>query len=167
MDALDKEFVDRMGLALERLGGTRTMGRLWAWLMVCDPPHQSLTDLAAALGVSKTAVSTVARYLEAGAILERVPVAGRQHHYRVAAGGWEQLLADRTARMQPLIEALETGLSVVGADRPEQRALLEETRDFYAFTARDGANVVERWKQYRYEQAQHMESREHHQPSKD
>lgn len=49
------------------------MGRLYAWLMICDPPQRSLTDLATELGVSKTAVSTVARQLEAGGMIERAP----------------------------------------------------------------------------------------------
>ncbi|MER6943761.1 MarR family transcriptional regulator [Nonomuraea sp. NPDC000554] len=148
MDARESEFVDRMGLAMERLGGTRTMGRLYAWLMICDPPHQSLTDLAAELGVSKTAISTVARQLETAGMLERVPTSNRQHRYRVVRGGWAQVLRVQLALLRPVVEVLDFGLSVIGDELPEQRARLEETKEFFAFTERDGDEMLQRWEEY-------------------
>ncbi|MET7330836.1 hypothetical protein [Nonomuraea sp. NPDC005650] len=149
MDQKETEFVDRMGLVMERLAGTRTMGRLYAWLLICDPPDQSLTDLAAELGVSKTMVSTVARQLEAGSMIERVPTPGREHRYRVVRGGWAQVLRGQMAVLPPITDALGLGLSLVGDDRAEQRALLEETRDFFAFLVRDVDEALERWEEYR------------------
>ncbi|MFI6737027.1 GbsR/MarR family transcriptional regulator [Nonomuraea sp. NPDC050451] len=149
MDQKETEFVDRMGLVMERLAGTRTMGRLYAWLLICDPPDQSLTDLAAELGVSKTMVSTVARQLEAGGMVERVPTSGREHRYQVVRGGWAQIMRGRLAVVEPITEALGLGLSIVGDDRAEQRALLEETRDFFDFLVRDADESLQRWKEYR------------------
>ncbi|MEV0143564.1 MULTISPECIES: MarR family transcriptional regulator [unclassified Nonomuraea] len=149
MDPREGEFIDRMGLVMERIGGTRTMGRLYAWLMICDPPHQSLTELAARLGVSKTAVSTVARQLESGGMIERVPAPGREHRYQVARGGWAHVLKVQLAGVHLGVEALDLGLSLVGEDRPEQRARLEETREFFAFTERDADEMLQRWQEYR------------------
>ncbi|GAA2294585.1 siderophore transport transcriptional regulator MmpR5 [Nonomuraea roseoviolacea subsp. roseoviolacea] len=151
MDPREGEFVDRMGLVMERFGRTRTMGRLYAWLMVCDPPHQSLTELAARLGVSKTAVSTIARQLELSGMIERVPTAGREHRYQVAAGGWEHVMKVQFAALRQAVEALDLGLSAVGGDRPEQRARLEETRDFFAWTERDADDMLRRWRDSRAE----------------
>lgn len=149
MEPRDSEFVDRMGLVMERLGGTRTMGRLYAWLMICDPPQRSLGDLAADLGVSKTAVSTVARQLEAGGMVERVPAAGREHLYRLVGGGWTQVMRVQFDSLRLSLAALEFGLTVVGDDRPEQRARLAETRDFFAFTVKDAEGFLQRWQEYR------------------
>ncbi|MEQ4725403.1 MarR family transcriptional regulator [Nonomuraea sp. B19D2] len=149
MDPRERQFVDRMGLVMERFGGTRTMGRLYAWLLICDPPHQSLAELAAQLGVSKTAISTIARQLEAASMIERVPTSRREHHYQVIHGGWEQVMRVQLAALQPAIETLDFGLSVVGDDRPEQRARLEDTREFFAFTALDGDRFLQRWQDYR------------------
>ncbi|MCK2215803.1 cytochrome P450 [Actinomadura sp. ATCC 31491] len=123
---------------MERLGGTRTMGRMYAWLMICDPPHRSLTELAADLGVSKTATSTVARRLESAGMVERVPAPGREHRYRVVHGGWEHVLRVQLAGVRLGVEALDFGLSVLPGDRAEQRARLRETRDLFAFTEYDG-----------------------------
>jgi DNA-binding transcriptional regulator GbsR (MarR family) len=69
------------------LGATRTMGRVYGWLMICDPPQQSLSQIAEALSVSKASVSTVARQLRKGGMIQRLPAASREHHYRVAPGG--------------------------------------------------------------------------------
>ncbi|GAA1622514.1 siderophore transport transcriptional regulator MmpR5 [Nonomuraea maheshkhaliensis] len=144
-----REFVDRMGLVMERLGGTRTMGRLHAWLMVCDPPDQSLTDLAAELGVSKTAISTVARQMEMIGMAERVPTAGREHRYRVADGGWTHAMRVQLAGLEVSLDALDFGLSVLPEDRPEPRARLTEAREFFAFLMQDTDRLIERWEEYR------------------
>lgn len=149
MDSREAEFVDRMGLVMERFGGTRTMGRLYAWLMICDPSRQSLTDLAARLGVSKTAISTVARQLEAAGMVERVPAPGREHRYQVVSGGWTHALRVQLAGVRQGVEVLDFGLSLVGDDRPEQRARLEETREFFAFTEQDADGLLQRWQEHR------------------
>ncbi|MCF6470248.1 MarR family transcriptional regulator [Nonomuraea sp. MG754425] len=149
MTPAESEFVDRMGLTMERLGGTRSMGRLWAWLMVCDPADQSLTDLAAELSLSKTAVSTVARQLETSAIIERVPTATREHRYRAVGGGWEQILRVQFEAVRQSLDTFDLGLSLLDRDRPGQRARLGETRDFFAFLVQDADEVFHRWRQYR------------------
>jgi DNA-binding transcriptional regulator GbsR (MarR family) len=147
----EREFVERLGLFFELLGASRTMGRIYGWLMVGPDPEQSITELAAALGASKASISTVIRQLEQGQLVERVPVPGsRQHHYRLRAGGWAQILRSRVARLQPGIEAAEFGLSIIGADRPEQRERLYELRDFFDFVrAEYGEENVRRWEDYR------------------
>lgn len=149
MNPSEIEFVDRMGLIMERLGGTRTMGRLYAWLMICDPPDRSLTDLAAELGVSKTSVSTVARQLELSGMVERVPTSTREHHYRMVSGGWAQVMRVQLAAVKQSLDTLDFGLSILGDDRPGQRGRLEDTREFFAFILQDSDEMFERWKEYR------------------
>ncbi|WP_344952443.1 GbsR/MarR family transcriptional regulator [Sphaerisporangium flaviroseum] len=143
------EFVDRMGLIMERLGGTRTMGRMYAWLMISDPPDQSLTDLAAELGVSKTAVSTVARHLEVSGMVERVPSSTREHRYRIVGGGWAQVMRVQLAILKQSLDTLDFGLSILGDDRPGQRDRLKDTREFFAFILQDSDQMFERWKEHR------------------
>jgi DNA-binding transcriptional regulator GbsR (MarR family) len=142
----EREFIDRMGLYMERVGGPRTMGRLYGWLLVADPPHQSITELAATLEVSKASISTTARMLQEAGMIERFPAAKREHRYRITPGGWMHVIRVQLAGIQGATETLDLALAFV---RPEQRAQLEETRDFFAFIEEDAANVVERWKQFR------------------
>jgi DNA-binding MarR family transcriptional regulator len=128
------------------------MGRLYGWLMICDPPEQSLTALAGALAVSKASVSTVVRPMQEGGLVERVPTAGREHRYRVTPGGFTHVLRVQLARMRAGAEAAEFGLQVVGEDRPRQRAHLAELRDFCAFAAGEvQEDFMRRWERYRDE----------------
>ncbi|MUL82795.1 MULTISPECIES: MarR family transcriptional regulator [unclassified Mycolicibacterium] len=144
------EFVDRIGLFMEMLGGSRTMGRVFGWLTICDPPQQSLTALAETLAVSKASVSTAARQLQEGGLIERLPSASRQHVYGVRPGGFTSVLSVQLSRMQLGIKAAEFGLSVVGADRPDQRERLEDFRDFCEFSTQAYHDELMRlWTDYR------------------
>lgn len=144
----EREFVDRMGLWMERFGGPRTSGLIYGWLLICDPPHQSLTEIATTLGVSKASVSTVIRPLQEAGMVERVPVADRQHHYRLAAGGFTHFLRTQLAYVQASTEAIEFGLSVVGDD-PARRERLEDVREFFRFLETENEAFLERWEAFR------------------
>ena len=146
----EAEFINRIGLFFEMLGGPRTMGRLYGWLMICDPPQQSLTQLADVLSVSKASVSTVARLLQDAGMIERLPSATRQHLYRVTPGGFTSVLNTQLSRMSLGIEAAEFGLSLLGKDRAEQGERLEDFRDFCEFSAHDyGDQWMASWNEYR------------------
>jgi DNA-binding MarR family transcriptional regulator len=148
----EAEFVDRMGLFFETIGATRTMGRLYGWLMICEPPQQSLGELAAALSVSKASVSTVARQLQEAGMIERLPSASRQHRYRITPGGFTHVLNVQLTLMGSGIPAADFGLQLLGDDRPEQRERLQDFRDFCEFSASDyREELTRRWEQYRAE----------------
>jgi len=147
----EREFIGRMGLFLEMIGTTRTAGLIFGWLMVCEPSHQSITEIAKALGVSKASVSTVIRQLEHADMVERVHVSGtRQHHYQQKSGGWSQIVRGRVTRLRPGTEVAKFGLTFVGADRPEQRERLHELVDFFEFCESEfGDAFLHRWEDYR------------------
>jgi DNA-binding transcriptional regulator GbsR (MarR family) len=146
----EAEFVDRMGLFMEMVGAPKTMGRIYGWLMICDPPYQSLTELATTLEVSKASISTVIRPMQEGGLVERLPSSTRQHQYRLTPGGFTRVLQVQLERMGAGVAAAESGLSVLGPDRTEQRERLEEFRDFCEFAGKDFRDeLMNRWEGYR------------------
>ncbi|WP_020496578.1 GbsR/MarR family transcriptional regulator [Sciscionella marina] len=146
----EAELVDRIGLFMETVGAPRTIGRIYGWLMVCDPPEQSLTELATALRVSKASISTMIRPMQEGELVERLPSASREHYYRVVPGGFTQLLQVQLTRMHAGAEAAEFGLSVLGEQRTQQRERLADLRDFCRFAATEiGDDLMRRWADYR------------------
>lgn len=148
----EEGFVDRIGLWFETVGGPRTMGRIYGWLMICDPPHQSLTELADVLGVSKASVSNMVRPMSEGGLVERVPSSTRDHRYRITAGGFTQVLRVQLARMGAGAEIARQGLELLDAERVEQRRHLEEFRDFCELLGSDeGAQFMRQWQTYRGE----------------
>jgi DNA-binding transcriptional regulator GbsR (MarR family) len=146
----EAEFVDRMGLFFETIGGSQTMGRVYGWLMICEPPAQLLSELAATLSVSKASVSTVARQLQEAGMVERVPSAARQHRYRIAPGGFTHVLDAQLSRTRSGIHAADFGLQMLGDDRAEQRERVQDFRDFCEFSANDYRDeLMRQWEQYR------------------
>jgi DNA-binding transcriptional regulator GbsR (MarR family) len=150
MSPEEAEFVDRLGLFFELLGATRTMGRVYGWLLICDPPQQSLNQLADALSVSKASVSTVARQLQEGGMVERLPSPNRQHLYRVTPGGFTNVMETQLSLMRLGIEPAEFALSVLGEDRADQRQRVEDFRDFCEFCTKDYRDeLIRMWTDYR------------------
>lgn len=146
----EHEFSARVGVFFESLGGTRVMGLIYGWLTVSEPDHQSITELARELRISKASVSTVVRQLELAGMVERVPIPGsRQHHYRLRSGGWAQIMRSRTARLTPGATAADYALAHISPDKVAQRERLQEMKDFFLFLEDDfGDEMLQRWDAY-------------------
>lgn len=85
MDEQHQKLIERMGRYYESDGLPRIAGRLFGFLLLEDEAR-SLDEMAQALAVSKTSVSTNARLLEQTGLLERVTRPGdRKDYYQLAA----------------------------------------------------------------------------------
>lgn len=146
----ERLLVEEYGLLLEEMGGTRMEGRVLAWLLLADPPEQSLTQIAEALGVSKAAVSTAARSLLQAHAVERCVVPGRRgDYYRCIAGRFESVLGiDHVMAFGRLVDrSLEL---VAGRDQTHSNyALLREMRAFIDFLEAEIPGLLSRWQERR------------------
>ena len=164
MSPEEAEFVDRLGLFMELLGGPRTMGRVYGWLLICDPPQQSLTELCAdavgqlrGLGQHRRPPASGRRRLIGSGC--RAPT--RQHPVpRHARAGSASLLdSAQPSRMTKLgIDAADFRALAAGqGPRAEQRERLEDFRDFCEFSARDYRDeLMQRWIDYRAQEEEAM-----------
>src|SRR5664279_4454843 len=57
----ESRFVEEMGQILASYGMTPMAGRMWGWLLICEPPEQTAAELADALHASRGAISGTAR----------------------------------------------------------------------------------------------------------
>lgn len=143
-DALH-DFVEEFALVFESTGTPRIAGRILGWLMVCDPPEQSATQLAQALGASKASISTMTRVLAQGMLIERVPKRGsRQDFYRIRPGAWTDLTIKRLSALSIYTQLAEKGLELMKTAPPEQRVRLEEMRDLFRFFELELRGMIER-----------------------
>lgn len=142
-----REFVDQFGLLWTRLAGTnRTMGRVLAWLMICDPPEQSAPDLVAALQVSKGSVSTAVRNLENARIIERVHVPGnRRIHYRLPPLGWSAITRARVEEMDMMIGVGAIGRKALDGAPASRRARVENYLDWLIWWRRKYEELMVEW----------------------
>ncbi|TDD20546.1 GbsR/MarR family transcriptional regulator [Nonomuraea diastatica] len=150
--AKERDFVERYALFFASTTGvSRTAGRLHGWLQVCDPPHQSLTQLADVVELSKASVSPMIRQLEQLQFVERAPIPGtREHYYQLkGSGDASRMIEDRGKFFAWGRQLAELGLEAVGED-PARRERLEEFLDLYTFMEEEfGARLISEWEKYR------------------
>jgi DNA-binding transcriptional regulator GbsR (MarR family) len=146
----ERLLVEEYGLLFEEMGGTRMEGRVMAWLLLAEPPEQSLTEIAQGLGVSKAAVSTSARSLLQSRAVERVSEPGqRGDYYRSLPGKLESVLhLDHITSLGRLVDrSLEL---VAGKDQTQSNyALLREMRAFIVFLEAEVPGLVSRWQAHK------------------
>jgi len=142
-----RQFIERMGLAIERMGLSRTFGRLFGLLMVADRPL-SLDEMVERLDVSKASVSTNARACEELGLARRVGVRGdRKDYYEIAPRAFEQVTAKRVVAIHAMAGLAAEGLQAVGDDASPARDRLTEMLDFYLFMGEQIEELLERWRE--------------------
>ena len=134
MNERESAFVEEMGQALANYGMTPMAGRMWGWLLICDPPEQTAADLAEALQASRGSISGTARILANAGMIRRTTRRGdRREYFSVAPETFEQFLASAGRIYRYFREIAERGLAAM-ADRPaESRERLQEFHDVFMF----------------------------------
>ncbi|GAC1361557.1 MAG: hypothetical protein NVSMB32_00700 [Actinomycetota bacterium] len=124
-----ERFVEQVGLHTD-VGLPRTLARVFAWLVVCQPRHQSAEQLRQTLGISTGSVSTATTSLVRAGIVARRSFPGeRRIYYELHAQGWRRLMAGRLRALSEVRALAEQALAE-GAGRADDR--LQGMRDFYA-----------------------------------
>ena len=141
-----QQFVERASLLFEELGVPRMAGRILGWLLICDPPYQSMGDLAEALQASKSSISTMLRLLAQSGLIERTSLPGqRRDQFVVHSSVWHNIFRARMAQHTAFRTLAEHGLALIEDRSPEQRYRLEQMRDVYAFLEREYPALLDRW----------------------
>jgi DNA-binding MarR family transcriptional regulator len=144
------EFVDEMAVALEAEGLPRMAGRIFSYLLICQPPEQTAAELGRELRASVGSVSTMTRLLVGAGLVERVSRAGhRADRFRVTPEGLSSLVAAGTARLTRYRRLSARGLGIVADQPPAARARLQELHDLYRFYEERMPALVEEWRRLR------------------
>jgi DNA-binding transcriptional regulator GbsR (MarR family) len=142
-----RQFIERMGLAFERLGLPRSFGRVLGLLMVAEGPL-SLDDMVERLHVSKATASISARSCENFGMARRVGIRGdRKDYYEIAPDAFESVMALEVSVLHSLAGLAAEGLEAVGAEPTPARGRLSEMLDFYLFMGEQVEELLERWKE--------------------
>ncbi len=139
----ESEFVEEMGQFLASLGMTPMAGRMWGWLLICEPAEQTAAEIAQALHASRGAISGTARLLAASGLVRRA--ADRREYFSAPPEALDSMLSSAAAIYRQMRQIAERGL-VATADRPpEARARLQEFRDVMAFVEQEVPVVIGRF----------------------
>lgn len=133
MRAEEQEFIERWSRILATEGLPPVAGRLWAWLLVCEPPDQTVDEIAAAIGASRGAISGAVRMLEPSGLIIRSKRPGdRREYWRTSPDAVIHNLEAKERQTRPSLQALDAIIAAL-ADRPDESlARLRETQRLYA-----------------------------------
>ncbi|MFC4587540.1 GbsR/MarR family transcriptional regulator [Sphaerisporangium corydalis] len=150
--AFDDEvaFADEVGGHFARQNSLPPMtGRVAGWLLICDPPQQTIAELSEALRASRSAVSGAVSVLEEWSWIQRSRAAGeRVDRVSVHPAIWLRMV-DKPAEYTSLGALARRGLAVLGDAPPARRARLLETAAFAGFLAERMPALAAEWRAHR------------------
>jgi hypothetical protein len=142
----EAQFVDAMGQFMGAYKLTPMAGRLWAWLLICEPPEQTAADLAADLQASRGAISGAAAFLTTAGMIRRARRRGdRREYFGVPPGTFNAILRTVGIAYGHLVEICEMGLAATAGWDPAARVRLEEVHDASVFIASEFPAHIERY----------------------
>jgi DNA-binding MarR family transcriptional regulator len=143
----EEQYVERVAGMLAGAGLPRMAGRIWGFLMICDPPEQTAGAIADALHASRGSISSMARLLETAGLIRRTTRRGdRREYLSMPPGSIVAILESRLPSTAAWRMLAEDGLHLLADRPPESRARLEEVRAVYAHMERELPAMIERFK---------------------
>ena len=141
-----RRYAEDVALHFEQAGLSRTAGRIFGWLLISDPPRQTMNDLVDGLQISKSSVSVATRLLVEIGLVQRLSLPGeRRDYYRVVEGVWPAMMHQRKKQLTEFRQLAEQGLEMLAGEPAARQHRLREMRDFYAFIEKEFPRLLERW----------------------
>jgi hypothetical protein len=145
-------FADHMGrFYARRYAYPPMVGRLLGYLAVCDPPEQSIGELAEALLASRSAIAGAVKALESTHVVRRVRAAGeRMDRVRIDLSSPRSMGMDIT-EYEEMSELAREGLDVVRDAPAERRAVMVEMAAYADFVLERIPVLQREWNERRAE----------------
>ncbi len=148
-DSTEKQFIEEVGVVFEKTGLPRMAGRIFGWLLIAAPPHQSSDELAAILLASKGSISSMTRLLMSHGLVERISLAGeRRDYYRLPPDACMNMIKRGLEyEIAAMHKVAHYGLQVLS--RKNETApislRLKEIHDAYSFLGDEFQRLLERY----------------------
>jgi DNA-binding MarR family transcriptional regulator len=127
-------FADQVGRHFARHYGQPPMtGRVAGWLLICDPPQQTVAEIADALRASRSAVGTAISTLEQWSFAQRSRAAGERADRVSADPSFGAQSLEAPAEYGALSALARHGLATLSDEPPARRARLLELAAFADF----------------------------------
>jgi len=147
----EDEFIEKFGMFFERYSSyPRIAGRMFGYLLICDPPYKTAKQLVNRLKIAKSSVSGMMRLLIQSRIVEEVSMAGeRSRFYRIREGGWESLFLEKLHALSSVRQLLLEGGTLLKNKDPKLLNRIKELDDLYAFFENEMPLMTKRWNKYK------------------
>jgi hypothetical protein len=142
----EMNFVEQVGRHYSRHYAVPPMtGRVMGWLLICDPPQQTVAEIADALHASRSAIGSAISMLETWGSVQRSRVPGERAdrialHFAGVAGALEA-----PAEYGALAALARHGIAVLENAPPERRSRLVEMAAFAEFLLEAMPRLADEW----------------------
>ena len=145
------EFIDATGEWWSKSYGLpRMTGRVFAFLLVCDPVEQTAAQIGDALDASKGSISAATGMLVRAGMVDRLHVRGqRADRFRLRPDAWDEQIRNQGAAQARALIA--QGLEALSDAPRARRARLEELDVFYTWWQSRMDSLADEWQQYKRE----------------
>jgi DNA-binding transcriptional regulator GbsR (MarR family) len=146
----ESAFVEEMGQTLAGYGMTPMAGRMWGWLLICEPPEQTAAEIAAALHASRGAISGTARLLANAGLIRRTTRRGdRREYFSAPAETLDTFVSEAGRAYRQIREMVDRGLVAIADRPPESLARLQEFRNVMFYIETEVPAVMDRYLEQR------------------
>lgn len=143
-----EQEVERIGVTFEKFGRSPMEGRVFALLLLSEPPHRSFDDIREFLKASKSAISISLNKLMDEGIVTYITFSGdRKRYFQLNLTNWLQQLKDGAKDLTTLNVVIRNTLEI----RQDSKYLafnegLETIVEFQEFLGKKIEEAIEEWK---------------------
>ncbi|GAB6159217.1 hypothetical protein JCM39194_24170 [Desulfotomaculum varum] len=141
-------FIEDMGLLFEKSGASRTLGRIFAYLLLADQP-KTLDQIAEDLLFSKATASLTIRQGLLIQFIEKVSLPGeRKTYFRVNTTAWVRAMSAKLKSLHEWEAIIARGLGMLPAENQQAAENLLAMKDYFDFInwyLSDINEYYERW----------------------
>lgn len=102
-----KQKVENLGVTFEKFGRSPMVSRVFAFLLLSSPPHQTFDEITEFLSASKSAVSNALSTLQTEGIVTYITFSGdRKRYFRIDTDNWLTQLMDSAKNLSAFNDLL-------------------------------------------------------------
>ncbi len=147
MEAKIHEIIEKWGVYYKRTGHQPMIGRLTAYLMIVDPPHQTFEEIVSSLQASKSSVSNALTLMSHLGMVDYIKFSGdRKRYFRLSSHIWSRFFESVEKEIQGFREMLAEVLEVRGDNNPGFTRELNNLLKLLAVFETEFPRLLTEWK---------------------
>ncbi|WP_116125451.1 GbsR/MarR family transcriptional regulator [Lewinella sp. IMCC34183] len=142
-----KRRVEEIGVFFEQTSLTPTEARVFALLLLADPPEMEFFAIQEFLQASKSTISNaIRRLMDEGRIDYITKPGDRKRYFRVSGEKWLGQMREGLAKLGPFIRTMNKVIELrQGTGSSEFNQELEEIKDYFLFLKEELPILQEKW----------------------
>lgn len=146
-DTKVQKKVEEMGIVFEKAGLTPMHGRVFAYLLLAEPPYKDFYEIQEFLKASKSAISNALKYLMDQGMIDYITFSGdRRRYFRVNHKTWLERYKDSIRSIATFRNLIEEVLQVrENSKHLDFNEQLQNMLDFQTHIANGLEELIRSW----------------------